>query len=66
MVQLSSGKSGKTKSGGGNDTTPPAQVTGLTVSTVSSSQLNLAWNKVTASDFNHYNIYTRYQPVDLP
>ena len=57
---LSSGKSGKTKSGpgGGNDTTPPAQVTGLTVSTVSASQLNLAWNKVTAPDFNHYNIYT--------
>ena len=39
------------------DRTPPAQVTGLTVSTASSSQLNLAWTRVTASDFNHYNIY---------
>ena len=24
---------------------------------MSSSQLNLAWTKVSASDFNHYNIY---------
>ena len=36
----SSGKSGKTKPGVGNDSSPPAQVTGLTVSTVSTSQLN--------------------------
>ena len=42
----------------GNDTTPPAQVTGLTVSTVSTSQLNLAWNKNPESDFvTHYNVY---------
>ena len=27
------------------------------VSTVSSSQLNLAWTQSSASDFNHYNIY---------
>ena len=53
----SSGKSGKTKPGVGNDTTPPAQVTGLTVSTVSTSQLNLAWNKNSESDFDHYNVY---------
>ncbi|MEP6575657.1 MAG: spherulation-specific family 4 protein [Nitrososphaerota archaeon] len=39
------------------DTTPPAKVTGLIIRTVSSSQLNLAWNRVTASDFYHYNIY---------
>ena len=39
------------------DRTPPAQVTGLVITTVSSSQLNLAWTRVTASDFNHYNIY---------
>ena len=38
------------------DTTPPAQVTGLVIRTVSST-LNLAWTKVTASDFNHYNVY---------
>ena len=54
----SSAKPGKTKPGPvGNDTTPPGQVTGLTVSTVSTSQLNLAWNKNPESDFNHYNIY---------
>ena len=56
----SSGKSGKTKPGVGNDSSPPAQVTGLTVSTVSTSQLNLAWNKNSESDFGHYNIYKRY------
>jgi chitinase len=39
-----------------SDKTPPAQVTGLIVSTVSSTQLNLAWTEVSASDFNHYNI----------
>ena len=39
------------------DKTPPAQVTGLIVSIASSTQLNLAWNQVSASDFNHYNIY---------
>ena len=39
------------------DRTPPAQVTGLVVSTVSSTQLNLVWNRVTATDFHHYNIY---------
>ena len=57
---LSSTKSGKTKPGGignGNDTTPPAQVTGLTVSVQSSTQLNLDWNANTESDFNHYNVY---------
>ena len=53
----SSAASGKTKPGVGNDITPPAQVTGLTVSTASSSQLDLAWNKNSESDFNHYNIY---------
>lgn len=38
------------------DTTPPAQVTGLTVATVSSSQLNLTWIANTESDLNHYNV----------
>jgi subtilisin len=37
------------------DTTPPAQVTGLTVDSVSSSSLNLAWNPV--GDAAKYNIY---------
>jgi len=57
---LSNAKYGKTKSGpsgGGTDTTPPGPVTGLIVTTVSSTQLNLAWSQVKASDFNHYNIY---------
>ena len=40
-----------------SDTTPPSQVTGLIVRTLSSTQLYLTWTRVTASDFNHYNIY---------
>ena len=44
------------------DKTPPAQVTGLIISTVSSTQLNLAWTQVSASDFNHYNIYSGTSP----
>ena len=43
--------------GGGGDTTPPQQVTGLTVTTVSSSQLDLSWDPVPDADFDHYNIY---------
>jgi hypothetical protein len=39
------------------DTTPPAQVTGLSVATASSSQLNLTWTANAASDLNHYNVY---------
>jgi fibronectin type 3 domain-containing protein len=39
------------------DTTPPAQVQGLTVVPVSSSQLNLTWTANTESDLNHYNVY---------
>ena len=42
------------------DTTPPAQVTGLVIRTLSSTKLNLVWSRVTASDFNHYNIYRGY------
>lgn len=37
------------------DTIPPAQVTDLTVTTVSSSQLDLAWTA--NSDADHYNVY---------
>ena len=44
------------------DTSPPAQVTGLVITTVSSSQLNLVWTQVSASDFNHYNIYRGTSP----
>ena len=39
------------------DTTPPAQVTGLTASAVSGSQIDLSWTPSTEPDFSHYNIY---------
>jgi chitodextrinase len=39
------------------DTSPPAKVTGLIIRTLSSTELYLTWTRVTASDFNHYNIY---------
>jgi thermitase len=39
------------------DTTPPARVQGLTVTPVSSSQLNLTWTANTESDLDHYNVY---------
>src|SRR5262249_26864053 len=39
------------------DTTSPGQVTGLSVSTASTTQLNLAWTANAESDFNHYNVY---------
>ena len=48
------------------DTLPPAQVTGLTVTTVSSSQLDLAWTA--NSDADHYKVYrstTLGGPYDL-
>jgi thermitase len=39
------------------DTTPPAQVTGLAVTTVSSSQLNLSWKANTELDLKNYRVY---------
>lgn len=39
------------------DTTPPAQVTGLSANAVSSSQINLAWDANTEGDIDYYNIY---------
>ncbi|NWF77082.1 MAG: fibronectin type III domain-containing protein [Chloroflexi bacterium] len=36
---------------------PPAQVTGLTVTAVSSSQLNLSWNANTEPDLKNYRVY---------
>lgn len=38
------------------DTVAPSQVTGLTATTVSSSQINLTWNKVPEADVDHYLI----------
>jgi hypothetical protein len=54
------------------DTTPPAQVTDLTVTTVSSSQLDLNWNANSETDLDYYNVYrstTRdgsYEFIDSP
>jgi len=48
------------------DTTPPVQVTGVMVTTVSSSQLDVSWTA--ESDLEHYNVYrstTSGGPYDL-
>ena len=39
------------------DTTPPARVSGLSVTTVSDSQLNLSWTANAEPDLDHYNVY---------
>jgi len=39
------------------DTTPPTQVTGVTVTTVSSSQLDVSWAANAELDLDHYNVY---------
>ena len=39
------------------DMVPPSQVTGLSVSTISSDQLKLAWTQNTEPDLDNYNIY---------
>ncbi len=39
------------------DTTPPAQVTGLTAQTVSMSRIDLSWDPNTEGDLSHYRIY---------
>ncbi len=48
------------------DTTPPAQVTGVSVSTVSSSQLTLSWADNNETDLGHYNIYRSTQAGFAP
>jgi hypothetical protein len=55
--ELSGMSSSSTMTISSADTNAPAQVTGLIVRTMSSTQLYLTWSRVTASDFNHYNIY---------
>lgn len=39
------------------NTTPPAQVTGLSATTISTSQIDLVWDPNTESDLDYYNIY---------
>lgn len=39
------------------DSTPPGQVTGLSVATVSSSQLDLSWNANAEPDLHSYRVY---------
>lgn len=53
-------------SGGGDDgdTTPPAKVTGLTATAVSTSQIDLAWDANSESDLSHYNIYRDGVKID--
>ena len=52
------------------DNTAPAQVSGLTVTPVSSSQLDLDWDANGEPDVDHYNVYRSdteggtYSPVD--
>ena len=48
-----------------SDTTPPVKVTGLTVTPVSTSQLNLAWNKNPESDVLLTIMFTEVLPADL-
>ncbi len=50
------------------DGMPPAQVTGLSVTTTGSSTLSLNWNDNTETDLHHYNVYrstTPGAPYDL-
>ena len=39
------------------DSTAPSKVLDLAVTTISGSQLDLAWTANTETDLNHYNIY---------
>jgi len=48
------------------DTTPPAQVTGVTVTTVSSSQLDVSWTANVELDLNHYKVYRSTLSVFTP
>jgi len=39
------------------DTTPPSAITGLLANDAYDGRVNLSWDKSTAEDFDHYNIY---------
>ena len=43
--------------GTGGDTTPPGKVAGLTVTSISSTRLDLTWTANTETDLGHYNVY---------
>ncbi len=43
--------------GSGGDTTPPVQVTGLTVTPVGTGQLDLDWNANPDPDIDHYDVH---------
>lgn len=47
------------------DDTPPAQVMGLTVTTVSHSQIDLTWTANSDFDLAHYNVYGGEAPGQL-
>ncbi len=39
------------------DVTAPAKVLGVSAEAINSSQINLVWNPVSETDFDHYNVY---------
>ncbi len=47
---------------GGEDATPPAQVTGVEVETGDVSELQVTWAPVSDPDFHHYNVYASTDP----
>ena len=48
------------------DTTPPAKVTGVTVTPVSCAQLDVSWTANPESDIDHYNVYRNGNRVASP
>ncbi|NVM31115.1 MAG: PQQ-binding-like beta-propeller repeat protein, partial [Candidatus Helarchaeota archaeon] len=51
------------------DVTPPAQVTGVTITVIpTGNQLNITWTASTAVDFDHYKVYrnTTYEFTPTP
>ena len=48
------------------DTTPPSAITGLIANDAYDTRVNLWWDKSTATDFDHYNIYlNKTEMVDV-
>ena len=45
-----------------SDTTPPGQVAPLTITPISTTQLNLSWAANTEPDLDHYNVYRGTTP----